>query len=225
MDREWLAAQLEAGRSIGAIAREVGRDPSTVSYWVKKFGLRSRHAEFYMPRGAIDRETLERLVSENLSSREIAERLGRSQTTVRHWLRRYALRTNRAAAPPVVARIESECGVHGVTTFIRRAGSYACAKCRAEGVTRWRRQAKQILVGEAGGRCAICGYDRCVAALHFHHVDPATKRFGLGSRGLARAIVHLREEAAKCVLLCSNCHAEVETGIATLPSASERSPG
>jgi hypothetical protein len=26
----------------------------------------------------------------------------------------------------------------------------------------------------------------------------------------------MREEAAKCVLLCSNCHAEVEAGVATL---------
>jgi len=52
--------------------------------------------------------------------------------------------------------------------------------------------------------------------MHFHHVDPSTKRFSLGSRGLARAIESLREEAAKCVLLCGNCHAEVEAGFTTL---------
>jgi transposase-like protein len=225
VDKEWLAAQLEAGRSIGAIAREIGRDPSTVSYWVKKFGLRSRHAEVHAARGAIDRETLARLVSHELSSREIAQELGRSQSTVRHWLKRYALKTHRASVPPLVARIESECPTHGRTIFVRRGAAYACAKCRADGVTRWRRQAKQTLIREAGGCCVICGYDRCVAGLHFHHVDPATKRFGLGSRGLARAIHHLRAEAAKCVLLCSNCHAEVESGIATLPVASESSPG
>jgi hypothetical protein len=27
----------------------------------------------------------------------------------------------------------------------------------------------------------------------------------------------LRAEASKCVLLCSNCHAEVEAGIAAVP--------
>jgi hypothetical protein len=84
-------------------------------------------------------------------------------------------------------------------------------------VTTWRRRAKRILVEEAGGCCRLCGYDRCVAALHLHHLDPGTKRFGLGGRGLARALDSLREEAAKCVLLCSNCHAEVEAGISRLP--------
>ena len=39
MDRDWLEAQLAAGRSIESIAREVGKHPSTVGYWVKKHGL------------------------------------------------------------------------------------------------------------------------------------------------------------------------------------------
>jgi hypothetical protein len=59
----------------------------------------------------------------------------------------------------------------------------------------------------------LCGYDRCARALEFHHLDPAEKRFSLANRGLSRAIAVLREEAAKCVLLCSNCHAEVEDGL------------
>lgn len=94
-----------------------------------------------------------------------------------------------------------------------------CVHCRAEAVSRWRRRAKRTLVDEAGGACAICGYDRCVRALEFHHVDPATKRFGLGSRGLAQAMDKLRAEVAKCVLLCANCHAEVEAGVTRLPFA------
>jgi 5-methylcytosine-specific restriction endonuclease McrA len=74
-----------------------------------------------------------------------------------------------------------------------------------------------LLIDEAGGACLICGYDRCVGALHFHHLDPETKEFGISRRGFTRSIQKMREEAAKCVLLCSNCHAEVEAGIATLP--------
>ena len=35
------------------------------------------------------------------------------------------------------------------------------------------------LVDDAGGACRLCGYDRCVAALQFHHLDPETKRFAL----------------------------------------------
>ena len=78
--------------------------------------------------------------------------------------------------------------------------------------------ARLLLVAEAGGACAICGYDRYIGALHFHHLDPATKEFGISRRGFTRSIQKMREEAAKCVLLCSNCHAEVEAGAATLPA-------
>jgi 5-methylcytosine-specific restriction endonuclease McrA len=83
----------------------------------------------------------------------------------------------------------------------------------------WRRRAKLRLIAEAGGCCRICGYDRYSGALHFHHVDPSQKEFGLARRGFTRSIEKMRAEAAKCVLLCSNCHAEVEAGIATLPEA------
>jgi hypothetical protein len=55
-------------------------------------------------------------------------------------------------------------------------------------------------------------------ALHFHHVDPAKKRIELNAKGIALALDTLRTEAAKCVLLCSNCHAEVEGGMSLLPA-------
>ena len=75
---------------------------------------------------------------------------------------------------------------------------------------------KEILVAEAGGRCQLCGYDRHAAALHFHHVHPSAKSFGLARRGVTRSLNEVRAEAAKCVLLCSNCHAEVEAGLVAL---------
>ena len=73
-------------------------------------------------------------------------------------------------------------------------------------------------MAEAGGRCRLCGYDRAVAALEFHHLDPETKRMPLSSQGVAYAIETLREEARKCVLLCGNCHAEVENGVVAAPA-------
>jgi hypothetical protein len=76
---------------------------------------------------------------------------------------------------------------------------------------------KEVLVSEAGGRCVLCGYSRAVRALEFRHLDPAVKRFGLSSGGITMSLEAARAEAAKCVLLCSNCHAEVEDGITDLP--------
>jgi DNA-binding transcriptional ArsR family regulator len=231
MEREWLEQELAAGRSIESIAREVGKDPSTVSYWVRKFGLRSEHAERHASRGGIARDTLIGLVERGLTTREIAEELGVSQATVRHWLARHDLRTAAAASraarrAPAGEDETGVCPIHGETEFRRRPDGYwRCLQCRSMHVSARRRRIKQVLVAEAGGCCVLCGYDATPAALHFHHVDPSTKRFHLAYGGFARSLDVAREEAAKCVLLCANCHAEVETGIATITAASESSPG
>jgi hypothetical protein len=226
MERDQLARMIEDGWSLERIGQAVGRHPSTVGYWVKKHGLSAAHAARHAPRGSIPREELTHLVARDLTVREIAETTSRSPTTVRYWLRRYGLQTTeRARFVRRRARIRmwGDCARHGRTTFIGQSGGRAvCARCRAEGVSSWRRRAKQILVEEAGGECRLCGYRRCIGALHFHHLDPRTKCFGLGSRGLARSLGALREEAAKCVLLCSNCHAEVEMGVAKLALPSPR---
>jgi transposase len=226
MDRDWLAARLDAGDSIEAIAREVRKHPSTVSYWVNKHGLKSGHASVHAPRGALSRESLEQLVEHGMSVRQIAAALDRSATTVRHWLRHYGLRTQPARYAPrdgaAGAELMRECKTHGWTWF-RRVGSstrYRCAQCSVEMVSDRRRRMKQILVEEAGGRCAICGYAECIGVLQFHHLDPATKRFGLGREGVARSLERARDEAKKCVLLCANCHAEVELGFRALPVTS-----
>lgn len=111
-----------------------------------------------------------------------------------------------------------ECRVHGETEFVERPdGSMRCKRCRSQAVSRRRRKVKAILIAEAGGACILCGYSRSVRALEFHHLDPGAKRFGLSSQGLARSLETMRVEARKCVLLCSNCHAEVEDGLVSVP--------
>jgi transposase len=224
MDRGWLAAQLAAGNSYEAIAREVDRHPSTVSYWARRHGLCSAHTPRHAARGAVDRGALAALVDAGLSTRAIAAHVGRSQTTVRHWLRAYGLRTQVSCRPAEDAwETTRVCVVHGATTFVRYGAgdAFRCLLCRCRRVSDHRRRVKRILIAEAGGRCRICGYDRSPSALHFHHVDPAEKAFGLALRGLARSLERCRAEARKCVLLCANCHAEVEAGLARLPFPGE----
>jgi transposase len=228
MDRETLATMLAEGRSIESIARETGRAASTVAYWVNKYGLRSQHAERHGSRGGVEREQLEALMAEGLSIRAMAERLGMSYTTVRHWMARFELSTprGRRLAETASARAagaettEANCPVHGLTTFVRRgADGFRCRLCRSGAVHRRRREVKRILVGEAGGACVLCGYDRGLSGLHFHHVDPKEKAFALSRQGVTRSLAAARAEAAKCVLLCSNCHAEVEAGTVQLPAS------
>jgi transposase-like protein len=220
MGKARLASQLESGRSIEAIARDVGRDPSTVAYWVTKHGLASTHAAKHAARGGIARERLEELVEVGLSIRAIAQRLEVSYATVQHWLKKHGLRTKRAEQPRGgdARSVERECPIHGPTTFVKYSGTdhHRCLKCRKDRVVARRRKVKAILVEEAGGGCLLCGYDRYTGALQFHHLDPAEKSFGLGLRGVARSLERCREEARKCVLLCANCHAEVEAGVAAV---------
>lgn len=219
---------LGEGLSLEEIGRRVDRHPSTVSYWLKKHGLRPAGRTTYAPRGGLEREALAALVDDGLSSREMADRLGVSLGTVRHWLGRYGLRTVRSGGITRARRDDRErfddtCATHGQTEFIVRTDGFTqCRACRSEAVVRRRRRVKHDLVLAAGGSCALCGYDACMAALQFHHVDPSTKTFQLGGRGISRAWDVLLAEAAKCVLLCANCHAEVESGYRDLPATMTR---
>ena len=65
-----------------------------------------------------------------------------------------------------------------------------------------------------GGCCSICGYDGCIEALEFHHIDPSEKDFGISSKGYTRSWERVKEEIDRCVLLCANCHREVHFKIA-----------
>lgn len=92
-------------------------------------------------------------------------------------------------------------------------------KTRYEAVKDWRRNTKLRLSSSFGNKCGICGYDRCVEAFEFHHLQPDNKEFSLSSGMSWDKIV---VEARKCVMLCSNCHREVHNDISTIPEDVKR---
>jgi hypothetical protein len=81
-------------------------------------------------------------------------------------------------------------------------------------VISWRQRAKLRAIKYKGGRCQICGYDKCVRALIFHHLDPSHKDFTIG--GKSKSWNKIQSELDKCVFLCANCHAEVHAGLLML---------
>jgi hypothetical protein len=93
---------------------------------------------------------------------------------------------------------------------------WRCKRCVGEAVTRRLQRIKRELVEEAGGCCCVCGYDRCISNLHFHHVDPKKKSFPM-TVAMGKSIATFREEAKKCVLVCANCHGEIEAGLIECP--------
>jgi hypothetical protein len=223
MDRTLLESWLAEGLSLEQMGARAGRHPSTVSYWLRKHGLTALGAKVHAARGALDRDELRALVDAGLSVRGIAHEVGRSTASVRHWLAVHGLETRLAATRRLVAQadgadLELICRHHGRTAFRIRGydGQYRCLRCQSEQVIERRRRVRARLVAEAGGACVLCGYHRYIGALHFHHLDRATKSFALGG-GATRSLERNRDEASKCVLLCSNCHAEVEAGLKVLP--------
>jgi hypothetical protein len=106
--------------------------------------------------------------------------------------------------------IEKECKKHGICRFVLEGrGYYRCTKCRSEAVSKKRRKIKEELVKYKGGKCEVCGYCKCIAALEFHHVDFTEKDFNISKDGLTRSVEKAKEEVDKCILICSNCHREL----------------
>ena len=72
---------------------------------------------------------------------------------------------------------------------------------------------KQAAVDIKGGKCIVCGYKRCLTALHFHHIDKFLKEIDISKCSTWEQVEH---ELSKCVLLCANCHAEAHSGLIDL---------
>ena len=89
----------------------------------------------------------------------------------------------------------------------RKAKNPDWAKKMSERVSSTRRKNVAILKEEAGNCCSKCGYNKCLAALEFHHPDPSIKESKV--IGSTASLEKQRVEATKCILVCANCHREI----------------
>ena len=86
-------------------------------------------------------------------------------------------------------------------------------------VQRWRKRTKTKLVDAFGDICCLCGETFELELYDFHHIVPENKKFKL-STGNCISWDTIKEEAKKCVMLCSNCHRKVEYGYSKVPENS-----
>jgi hypothetical protein len=91
-----------------------------------------------------------------------------------------------------LARIAAYYRNHAKTTLISRNNHV-------------RRKEKIIEAMGVPKACQRCGYDRHVGVLQFHHRDPSEKDANVLTLPFAAAV----KEAAKCDLVCANCHQEI----------------
>jgi hypothetical protein len=88
----------------------------------------------------------------------------------------------------------------------------------SEAVKRWRANTKDRMVKAMGGKCQCCNYNKCNAALAFHHIEPNQKDIGFGdTRANPEKWESLVAELRKCILVCHVCHSEIHAGVRVLP--------
>lgn len=76
----------------------------------------------------------------------------------------------------------------------------------------WTLKEKKKSIAYKGGKCLVCGYNKCESALEFHHLDPDNKIDIKDHWSFIRSV----PELDKCVLLCCRCHRELHSGIISL---------
>lgn len=101
-----------------------------------------------------------------------------------------------------------ECFICHKDYVLNRSKGHNKIRCGSCDVASRRNQMKQRALEYLGGKCIKCGYNKCPAALHFHHRIAQTKSFTIGG-AYNRSWESLRRELNKCDILCSNCHAEL----------------
>jgi len=109
------------------------------------------------------------------------------------------------------------CNTHGPNSTLKLMNKgrgilgYKCIKCCTNDSLRYKRKLKQKCVDFKGGECEKCGYNKSLAALDFHHLDPNEKDFNFSKK--AAKWETLEKELNKCILVCANCHREIHEEI------------
>jgi hypothetical protein len=102
------------------------------------------------------------------------------------------------------------CSYHICSNKLKGRQTRFCSKnCKSNFyVALNRRKMKQKALKYKGGKCEICGYNKSMRALGFHH-NNGNKDFGIAQAGCTRSWEKIKKELNKCILVCANCHAEI----------------
>jgi 5-methylcytosine-specific restriction endonuclease McrA len=158
----------------------------------------------------MDKEILQSLVNEGVSSYKIGDKLNSSPTNVRYWIKKHNI------TKETLIKEEKFCprctkNLPRSEFYNRRNGkgnSTYCKPCSNNHTLERQRAFKVKCVEYKGGKCESCGYDKCISALEFHHVNPKEKDFTIAHAKLLKFDENTKAELNKCVLLCANCHRE-----------------
>lgn len=164
----------------------------------------------------MNKNELQKLIEENLSTHQIAKITNKSQTNIRHWLKKYDLKTKRSIKTyeSSDSKYCSNCNLiipkinfHKDKNKLNNLSSY-CKKCNTILTIERQRKFKMLCLEYKGGKCCVCGYNKSIRALEFHHINSNEKDFNISKSKLKTFNDSIKSELDKCILLCSNCHRE-----------------
>ena len=165
----------------------------------------------------MNKELLESLIKQNLSTHDIAEKLEKSQTSIRYWLKKYGLKTN--GKPGIKTEYHINCKICSKETV--KGKMYCSNSCKNKqhyisnpekyknipSTSKHLRETFKILaLNYCGNKCKMCGYNKNYTALAFHHLDPEGKDFSIGGIRSKTLKPEHKNELDKCVTVCHNCH-------------------
>ncbi len=133
------------------------------------------------------------------SIKEMSEYLGRTIKSIRHKAARDGLSKPRPHKKPegkIARKIKDKryYDTHKQNIYDRKW----------KRIQHKKREFKELL----GGKCKICEYSKCIAALEFHHKDG--KKEGCTTKIIKDfSKQKALKEVKKCILLCANCHREL----------------
>lgn len=147
---------------------------------------------------------LESRLKEGRTRKDIAQEYGITTGALEYWVKKYSLKACNSYAGPDYTCFR--CGVEGEQNFYR-VSKKRCKKCYAKYIRSRRQSNRTFALEELGGRCSLCGYNKCLAALDIHHIKPELKSKNWISHPTWPRD-RLLEELKTCQLLCKNCHTE-----------------
>lgn len=214
---------ISKGYTSKQIGEAMGKSSSSVKRDLIKLGLKTIHWKAPNP---IDIEKLKDGISRNLSSFKIAKELGCSQTNVVYYLKKYKLKTyprwtilrkNAEDGYKICPKCKVKKELIKSNFYIDKRGKIHswCKICNNTIAYQKQCARKKYAVDYKGGKCIVCGYDKYLGALDFHHVDPTKKEFNI-SKLDTYSLAILNVELDKCILVCKNCHAEIHGKIIKL---------
>ena len=115
-------------------------------------------------------------------------------------------------------RKETTCKICGRVYIYDKDKGHGKTKCNSCTTNGRRREIKQKCIDYKGGKCAVCGYNKCNGAMVFHHINKEQKDFAI-NYAMSLSWGKIKIELDKCILLCNRCHVEIHNGIIDTPVA------